>query len=439
MTSFTFLHCADLHLGSSLKRLKLRASSAVNQNVETVKYATRQAFSNLIDKAIANRVDFIVMAGDIFDGQLKDMSTGLFFANKLATLKEHGIHTFIVWGNHDAECQFATHISLEDEYVHVFASEGPQSLRIDGLPDVVLHGQSYEIKEVSENLASAYPKPVDGAFNIGVLHTNVGDSTGHANYAPSSVSQLKNFGYQYWALGHVHSYKQLSDNELAYIVYPGNLQGRHIRETGSKGAVLVEVQDNRVQSCVPIACNCVEWHDIHFEIGDDIQSMDDLMDGLKQRVIETVGPDTCHVVRVTLCGRTSLHGELHSQKNLADEDLEEVLELKIQTSKSTVFVESVVLATEDPSNLSAAINESELADFFKVLESDDAKTEIEESLRKTFQKLKGNIPSELKSPEHPELRPSQDPELKFLLDAELSSLTSGSIELLKNMLAEEAN
>jgi len=132
------------------------------------------------------------------------------------------------------------------EGVNVFSARKPETFMLKEL-DVALHGQSFRQRDVTDNLAAAYPEPVDGVFNIGVLHTGMG---GHANYAPCTVDDLVTKGYDYWALGHVHHGAVLHENP--HVVFPGNLQGRHIRETGPKGAYLVSVEDREIVESGPL-------------------------------------------------------------------------------------------------------------------------------------------------------------------------------------------
>ena len=178
-----------------------------------------------------------------------------FFVAQMGRLREAHIPVYLLHGNHDAESQITRRLPLPDN-VHVFGGQQPESFRIDDL-DVVLHGQSYRQRDVSENLARSYPQPVDGTFNIGVLHTGLGGMGGHANYAPCSLDDLINKGYDYWALGHVHRAEVL--HERPYIVFPGNLQGRHVRESGAKGARLVTVENNEIVDCAMVHTDVVRW------------------------------------------------------------------------------------------------------------------------------------------------------------------------------------
>jgi len=237
MTSFRFVHAADLHLGSQFRGL------AVNdpEIAERFANAVRSAFSSLVLRAIDEKVDFVVLAGDIYDGDWKDNTIGLFFNREVARLHRADIPVFLLKGNHDAESVVTRSISLPDT-VRDFGIRRPTTFQIEHL-SVALHGQGFADRAANENLALTYPQPVAGWFNIGVLHTSLTGRPPHANYAPCSVEDLRSRGYDYWALGHVHDYEVVS--QAPAIVFPGIIQGRNIREAGPKGAVIVSVEDRR--------------------------------------------------------------------------------------------------------------------------------------------------------------------------------------------------
>jgi DNA repair protein SbcD/Mre11 len=248
--SFTFLHAADLHLGSPFTGLALRDGTLAQRFAK----ASRDAFSNLVSRAIEEHVSFVVIAGDIYDGEWKDTSIGLFFNREIARLDRAGIQVFVLKGNHDAESVVTKTISLPGN-VFQFPTK-PETVRIEQL-QVALHGRSFSNRAMTENIVLDYPDPVSGWFNIGVLHTSCDGRPGHANYAPCTVSQLKSLDYQYWALGHVHEYEELAWDP--WIVFPGNLQGRNIRECGPKGAVLVDVADGRVAAVRRLIVDQARW------------------------------------------------------------------------------------------------------------------------------------------------------------------------------------
>ena len=173
MTSLRFLHAADIHLDSPLKGLAKHDGSAA----ESIRTATRAALDQLVGLAIDEQVSFLIIAGDLYDGDWRDYRTGLFFASQMGRLYGAGIPVYLLHGNHDARSQITRRLTLPGN-VHVFGSRKPQSFEIDGL-NVFLHGQSFRQRDVTDNLALNYPKPVPGAFNIGVLHTGLGGMGGH--------------------------------------------------------------------------------------------------------------------------------------------------------------------------------------------------------------------------------------------------------------------
>ncbi|GAB6191335.1 metallophosphoesterase family protein [Desulfocastanea catecholica] len=248
---FRFLHTADIHLDSPLKGLEAHE----NAPVEEIRGATRRAFDNCIDLAIDEAVDFLLIAGDLYDVDWKDYNTGLFFAGRMGRLHRAGIAVFIVSGNHDAANQITRTMPLPDN-VTLFSSQKNQSIRLDTL-GVIIHGRSYSSRVVTENLALQYPPCQPGYFNIGLLHTSLTGRQGHEEYAPCTLDELQSKGYDYWALGHVHKREIVADDP--WIVFPGNIQGRHIRETGAKGATLITVVEGRITDVREHELDVLRW------------------------------------------------------------------------------------------------------------------------------------------------------------------------------------
>lgn len=304
VTSFRFIHTADVHIDSPLIGLTRHEGSAA----ERIRSATREAFDNLIGQAIDEQVAFVVIAGDLYDGEWRDFHTGLFFTLQMGRLGKAGIRAFVLYGNHDAESQITKRLSLPDN-VNAFLARKPETFVLDDF-QVALHGQSFRERAVTENLVLGYPDPLPGMFNIGVLHTALGGMAGHENYAPCSLDDLIAKGYDYWALGHVHNAQVL--HEHPHVVFPGNLQGRHIRETGPKGAHLVTVEDGQITDFTTLRSDVVRWARLPVAV-DDCSRPTDVCDRVHQSIEQAVSSEAdgrLLACRIELTGESGLHGDL---------------------------------------------------------------------------------------------------------------------------------
>jgi len=186
-----FIHAADVHIDSPLVGLRAYPDAPA----EKLRNATRDAFTELVTMAIAEQVDFMVIAGDLYDGTWPDFSTGLYFCAQMARLDKAGIPVFVLFGNHDAESEMTLRLIMPPN-VKTFSAKSAETHVIEHLK-VALHGRSFKTKSVTENLVTNYPVPLLGYFNIGVLHTALEGSTVHANYAPCSVEELHAKGYDW--------------------------------------------------------------------------------------------------------------------------------------------------------------------------------------------------------------------------------------------------
>lgn len=304
MSTFQFIHTGDIHLDSPLRGLSGQEGPAA----ERIRTATRTAFEDLITQAIDRQVAFVVIAGDLYDGDWRDFQTGLFFVRQMGRLRAAKIPAFVLHGNHDAESQITKRLTLPDN-VEVFSYRKPQTFKLDDWR-VALHGQSFRLQATTDNLATAYPAPIKGYFNIGVLHTALGGMNGpHENYAPCTLEELVNRGYDYWALAHVHQGGVLHQNP--HVVFCGNLQGRHIREAGPKSAQFVTVQDGAIQGTEPLYTDVVRWMHIDVPVSGSAR-FGDVIDQIKCS-IEVAAKNAegrLMACRIRLSGPTALHDEL---------------------------------------------------------------------------------------------------------------------------------
>lgn len=338
MTRFTFVHAADLHLDSPLLGLADKSADYAAR----VEAASREAFDNLIALAIEERCRFMLLAGDIFDGDLRNFQTGLYFIEGMRRLEEAGIEVFMVLGNHDSANRFADKLTLSANVI-VFPKAKPATHLLDDV-GVAVHGRSFPRPDVSEDMARDYPSAKSAMFNIGVLHTACAGSEGHhARYAPCTPEQLVNHGYDYWALGHVHTHALLA--EYPHVVYPGNLQGRHPRETGPKGAVLVTVEDGRILEAKHRALDVVRWVALSVDIS-DAHDEAALLELLRSKLAECGAQADGRPIalRLTVTGTTPLHARLVLERAGFREDVETLL----ATLPQDFWLEKVVLATGPP-------------------------------------------------------------------------------------------
>ena len=303
MSNFSFLHAADIHLDSPLKGL----SRYEGLPLEEIRNATRRALDRLIDTALEEKVNFLILAGDLYDGSWQDVSTGLYMMKSLSRLVNAGIRVITLSGNHDAQSVIARELPRPPGIDH-FSYNAPETVRLEDI-QVALHGQSFRDRHVRKDMTPAYPAPVPGWFNIGVLHTSLSGYGEHETYAPCSIETLTSKHYDYWALGHVHAQQIVCRHP--WIVFPGVLQGRHIRETGSCGAVLVTVENNIVQSVTPVACDVVRWTHIVIDIA-DMHDMEDINHAARRYMEKalTQAEERTVIARVTLTGASSLHDSL---------------------------------------------------------------------------------------------------------------------------------
>lgn len=361
--------------------------------VDRLRTATREAFSKLIRKAVAAQPAFVIIAGDLYDGDWKDYNTGFFFLSEMRRLGDAGVPAYVLYGNHDAQSQLTKRLRLPDN-VFEFDHERVQSHQPKDF-DVILHGRSYPVRDVQDNLCHEYPPPTEGLFNIGVLHTGLGGLGGHANYAPCSLEQLVNTGYEYWALGHVHTRQVLNENP--HVVFPGNLQGRHINEDGPRSASLVTVEEGRVVDIEEWECDVVRWHRIEVDVEDCVDSIDVLTrvdHGIAEYLKQYEGEHT-NALRIRLLGTTPMHGSLASGI--------ESLTRNIRASSLNVggdglWIERVDVATRPPEFLAQESLADESVDEMRALlrgAADDP--DLAQRLQQEFEKLTAKLQSELKT------------------------------------------
>lgn len=332
-----FIHAADIHLDSPLSAVADRGGDFA----EALVGAARRALTNMVDLAIDRKVDFVLLAGDLWDGDWKDAHAGLFFVRQAARLQVAGVPVLAVAGNHDAAAGLAGKLPWPDN-VHFFSARKPQTkLLLDGA--VAVHGQSFPQAAVTDNIARNYPARVAGAFNIGLLHTALEGAADHAPYAPCSVADLRGKGYDYWALGHVHAARVVHQDP--WIVYPGNLQGRHVRETGPKGCVLVEAADGQVESVETLICDVARWAEVAVDLT-GIADWDAAFAAARDRLAAAADQADGRLLaaRLRFVGATALDDRLRARPN----DTQAAALAAAAQAAGEVWIERVKLRTRPP-------------------------------------------------------------------------------------------
>lgn len=229
-----FLHCADLHLDSPFAS-KQFLSPNILKDVENSAY---ESFKSIVDLALREEVDFMLICGDLFDAENRTLKAEVFLKQQFERLNKEQIFVYVIHGNHDPLSDSL--ISDWPQNVTVFSNqvETYQTITKNG-EKVYLHGFSYQQNESYENKIDDYPtSDSHSVINIGLLHGTYSKSGVSDRYTEFRLEDLNSKLYHYWALGHIHKRDQL--NDLPQIHYPGNIQGRHFNEQGEKGCLIVE-------------------------------------------------------------------------------------------------------------------------------------------------------------------------------------------------------
>ena len=388
MTDFKFLHAADIHLDSPL----LGLSRYEGVPVDEVRSATRTALTNLVELAIEEQVAFVIIAGDIYDGDWPDFGTGLYFCAAMGRLERAGIDVYLLYGNHDAQSVLTKKLPLPPN-VHLFPTNKVGTFTHDGT-GTVLHGRSYKEKDTRDNLVTQYPPAAAGAFHIGVLHTALnGGRPPHAPYAPCSLAELTAKGYRYWALGHVHDFEIVSKSP--YVVFPGNVQGRSVRECGPKGVVIVTVQDNEVLPPLELSSvDSVRWAKVEVDLA--TASTESELHSRIRSALEFASDRECEgrplVARISIVGTTPLHGWLSENKDQLQQDTRGIA----AALSEQLWIEKIVIKTQAPAqaNISDSVTVDEIG---ALLASGSENPEILERLREDLEEFLSRLPAEVGS------------------------------------------
>ncbi|WP_440657767.1 metallophosphoesterase family protein [Ensifer adhaerens] len=385
--AYRFLHTADVHLDSPLKTLALRNPELSN----VVSLATRRSFVRVIDLCLEEKVDALVLAGDLYDGDQTSMKTARFLAEQLQRLDQAGIRTFIIRGNHDALSKITAELVMPDS-VKVFGATA-EAVAIDrgaGHFPVVMHGLSFAKPHAPQSLLRQYALPLPDALNIGIMHTSLGGSEKHDLYAPCSVADLQQSGFRYWALGHIHK-RSVVEDAASVIVMPGMPQGRDINEDGPKSVSLVTIKDDRSIVVEERFTGVAQFERLLIDVSDacDWKDLVSLVSNRLEQLRPLVAADHL-VARIQLHGSSDLAWRIRRDLDLLRTEMETRGSLignvwvdKVQTS----CVESSVVGRDAGA----------LAELASLIDSDVlTSTAYQQDLVAIAEELRGQLPAELR-------------------------------------------
>lgn len=313
MKPFSFIHAADLHIDSPFRGVSAESPEIAEQ----LRKSTLRSFEALIDACLEQEVDFLLVAGDVYDGADRSLGAQLKFHAGLIRLAKAGIQSFVVHGNHDPLDGRVSSLEWPSE-VKVFGKSAETvTVEVEGEAVASVSGVSFPKKDVRSNLSTKLKAGSPGLFHIGLLHCNVGSDTGHEPYAPCELSGLKSAGLHYWALGHVHTRQILSEEPL--VVYPGNPQGRSIREQNARGCYLVRVDEQGKADLEFLPLDVVRWHETAVSIDglETVDALDRKLDEILEGLLSSAqGRDI--VCRLKVQGRGPLYKDLHAEGSAED-------------------------------------------------------------------------------------------------------------------------
>jgi DNA repair protein SbcD/Mre11 len=332
MKQISFIHVADLHLDSPMVGLK-----SLPPNIYTrVRESTFTAFRKITAAAIHHQVDFMIIAGDLFDGEDRSLRAQSRFRTEMQKLAEKEIPVYIIHGNHDHLNGSWVHLDMPSN-VHVFAREVETKVIHTKSGEIIhLYGFSYPQRHVFERKIDDYKKIMGADFHIGILHGNENGGHEHDNYAPFSIKDLKDKGFDYWALGHIHKRAILSENPA--IIYPGNIQGRNKKEKEAKGFYHVTLADGDTK------LNFIESSDIVWEEakidGDSARSFQDILQ-LCQTAINNIRKVNNGILLTLFL--ENIHLDDHREIRNLDSELLELLQEVEKDEESFVWIVDLIV------------------------------------------------------------------------------------------------
>jgi len=385
--AFRFIHSADIHLDSPLQSLALRDPALA----DLISTATRLAFARIIKLCLDEQVDALVLAGDLYDGSQTSMKTARFLSDQMGRLHEAGIRVFIIRGNHDALSKITPELVFP-ESVKVYrghAEAVPVHHSASNTP-VYVHGLSFAQPHAPESLLTKYKPALEGAINIGILHTSLGGSPRHDRYSPCNVADLKATGFNYWALGHIHIRSVDAGPGACTIVMPGMPQGRDIGEAGAKSVTLVTINDDRSVTTEERVTSIAQFERLSIDVA-NIAEWPDLVRKLGRELTDArrAVPAEHLVARIRLTGQTTLAWQIRRDHDLLKAELD-----KVSETIGACWVEQLDITCRAP-EIGAATTENPLAELRRLVDTKVIGTPaFQEEIAAIAEELLGQLPPE---------------------------------------------
>ena len=387
MESLRFIHAADLHLDSPFRGL----SNTAPKLRDELQAATLGAFERVVDHTIKSNADFLVLAGDLYDSKDRSLRALVAFRRQMERLAERDVSVYIVHGNHDPLNGWGSEFQLPPNVTTFTGKPNTEPVIRRGKEIARVTGISYARERITENLAAHMKPDSDSPYSVGLLHANVGGQTGHADYAPVTLDELTASGFDYWALGHVHTRSVLAASPVT-VAYPGNPQGRNPREPGPRGCLQVDVNGSGDAHLSFIETSIARWAHLEMPIQTHTR-MDSLVDALLEQgraAAASFGGPT--IARCTLRGNGPLHTDL--QREGMSEELSEQL-------RSVLPVESVRIATGPLLDFASIVRtETLVAEFLKLAdragEDPELRKMLTDSLEPLFRRRDMALPDDVK-------------------------------------------
>ncbi|MEJ6951803.1 metallophosphoesterase family protein [Natronospora cellulosivora (SeqCode)] len=373
MQKIKFLHTADLHLGSTMNF----GGKYHDVVADVFDNAIYNSLINMVDLAIEENVNFILISGDLYDQECRSVNANVFFNKQCQRLANHGISIYMIAGNHDPLNKYKQLFDLP-ENVFLFDCDNPdlKEVYLNGELIAAISGCSYSNRAESRKMYQNYQtKP--GVWNIALLHTQL--EANNNNYVPVNLQELLAMEeLNYWALGHIHKNSILHNSINQAVVYPGIPQGRDMGEQGIKGFYMVELIPDMQAVIKFIPSSSIVYQQIEIPIDSirdgNISDLQNLITDISSELLnnnfylENVNDVKIegYVVEWVLIGRGNISTLLKDQEEELIPHLIDYLQDKLLKNKPFIWTKSIINRTAPLINEEKLFNSVVFQDINKI-------------------------------------------------------------------------